>query len=310
MNIKTLIESIIMDLTSNESISTIMLKAQAIAFYIKDEAFSNWIKLEQNGYSNKNDIPEYRKKACAVKVDLSLHHQARILYGLDFPADAIQDDFVKNYLSYIYFNNPISDLEQYCNNPGNGVISENVIVRAFPYINKHYPKGNIEGAHKIADISSVKSIIDIVKSKLLEFFLNFEEQIDLNINFDVMANKEKIKNIYNQTINAGVVNNGNGNITISQSEIIGGNENVTITKSDKNNLEEIISEIENINARYNNTDIANEIEEIKVELQKSQQNPRFIKRAFNTIKGIAVGIAANEFTLLVDKGLELIRNIF
>ena len=38
-----------------------------------------------------------------------------------------------------------------------------------------------------------------------------------------MANKEKIQTIVNQTINAGVVNTGNGSVSVNQSEIIGGN---------------------------------------------------------------------------------------
>ena len=62
-----------------------------------------------------------------------------------------------------------------------------------------------------------------------------------------MANKEKIQNIVNQTINAGVVNAGKGHISIGSSEIIGGNQNVSISSTNKKELTDIIERIEEIN---------------------------------------------------------------
>ena len=56
--------------------------------------------------------------------------------------------------------------------------------------------------------------------------------------------------------------------------------------------------------------MANEIIEIKDGLAKPTQNPKFLKRAFNAMKGIAIGITANELTPIIDQGLELINNMF
>lgn len=49
-NLKSLIDSVIIDLSENKSIEVILLKVQTISFYLKDEEFSSWIKHEQNGY--------------------------------------------------------------------------------------------------------------------------------------------------------------------------------------------------------------------------------------------------------------------
>ena len=309
IDLKKQIESIIEDLVNDASISSILLKAQAIAFYLKDEAFSNWIKSEQNGYSNIDELPEYRKAKCAIKIDVSIPFRG-IIFDLDFPIDVISNKMIRDDLSHIYFCEPISVIEQMGNHLSSNLLKVNASAYTYKYINQNYPDGNIEGVRKITNTSSAKTIIDSVKSKLLDFFLKFEDQIDLNVDFNVMASNDKIQTIMNQTIKAGIVNTGTGNISISKSEIIGGNENVTISTSDKKSLESIVSEIENANAGYNNEDISYEIEEIKNELQKNQQNPRLIKRAFNTIKGIACGIAANELTCLVDKGLDLFSIIF
>ena len=241
IDLKKQIESIIEDLVNNASISSILLKAQAIAFYLKDDTFSNWIKAEQNGYPNINELPEYRKIKCAIKVDVSIPFQG-IYNNMDFPIDAIDDANIREDMSHIYFCDPITVLEKLGNNQKNDILKVNASAFLYSIIGKHY-NGNIEGVRKITNTSSAKAIIDSVKSKLLDFFLKIEEQIDLNVNFDVMANKEKIQTIMNQTIKAGVVNTGNGSISINQSEIIGGNENVSISSTSKEELKDILNRI-------------------------------------------------------------------
>lgn len=309
IDLKKQIESIIEDLGNNESISKILLKAQTIAFYLKDDTFTNWIKAEQNGYQSTEFLPDYRKINCTIKVDVSLPFRG-ILYGIDFPIDAIDDEIIKDNLSHMCFCDSIFIIEQMGNDRKNNMLKMNASTYTFRYINKQFPDGNIEGVHKLTNTSSAKAIVDSVKSKLLEFFLLLEEQFELNINFDIMANKEKIQNIVNQTINAGVVNAGNGNISITSSEIIEGNQNVSISSTNKKELTDIIERIEEINKRYNDEDLADEIIVIKNDLAKPKQNPKFIKRAFNTMKGISIGIMANELTPIIDQGLELIKNMF
>lgn len=309
IDLKKQIESIIEDLGNDESIAKILLKAQTIAFYLKDDTFTNWIKAEQNGYKSTQYLPDYRKIHCTIQVDVSLPYRG-ILYGIDFPTDAIENEIIRGDLSHMCFCDSVFIIGQLGNDQENGLLKMNASAYTYKYINKHFPGGNIEGVHKITNTSSAKAIIDSVKSKLLEFFLIIEEQIDLNVNFDVMANKEKIQSIVNQTINASVVNTGDGHISITSSEIIGGNQNVSISAVNKKELMDIIDRIEEINKRFNNEDLANEITEIKDDLAKPNQNPRFIKRAFNAMKGIAVGTLANELTPIIDKGLELIKDFF
>ena len=243
IDIKKQIESIIEDLVNNASISTVLLKAQAIAFYLKDEAFTDWIKSEQNGYSDIQELPEYRKARCTIQVDVSIPFRG-MLTNMDFPIDAIEN-------KHMCFVDSIFTIEQMGNNTNSDTLKMNASAYTFRYINKHYPEGNIEGVRKITNTSAAKAIVDKVKSKLLDFFLKIEEQIDLNVNFDVMANKEKIQTIVNQTIKAGVVNTGDGSISINNSEIIGGNDTVTTNTAIKKELTDIINKIEDINKKYN-----------------------------------------------------------
>lgn len=54
--LKSLVDSVISDLTENKSIESILLKTQTISHYLKDEEFTAWIKHEMNGYGD-DDYP-------------------------------------------------------------------------------------------------------------------------------------------------------------------------------------------------------------------------------------------------------------
>ena len=82
IDLKKQIESIIEDLANDAPISRILLKAQTIAFYIKDDSFTNWIKNEQNGYSTINDLPEYRKAKWLSRLTVILEASVLLLMML------------------------------------------------------------------------------------------------------------------------------------------------------------------------------------------------------------------------------------
>lgn len=308
MDLKKQIESIIEDLANDAPISRILLKAQAIAFYIKDETFANWIKAEQNGYVSYKNLPEYRKVKCGVKANISVPFRG-MYTNMDVPVDAIGNKEIREILSTILFLEPISEIEEMGKADDSNSLRMNVPAFTYSTINQFYPHGNVEGAWKFTNTSTATAIISIVKTKLLDFFLNFEQQISIDVNFDVMANKEKIQTIVNQFIKAGVVNTGNGSVSVTRSEIIEGNDYVTLSCLERNAFTNIIKEIETINEKYNNEDLAYELSEIRKEMSKPQQDPRFIKQVFNAIKGISSGIIANELTPIVEKGIEVLSKI-
>lgn len=285
IDLKKQIESIIEDLVSDAPISRILLKAQAIAFYIKDETFTNWIKAEQNGYTSDNYLPEYRKVKCGVKANVSIPFRG-MYTNMDVPVDAIKNKEIRDILSTIIFIEPISEIEEMGQTDNSNSLRMNVPAFTYSTINQFYPHGNVEGAWRFTNTSTATAIISIVKTKLLDFFLNFEQQINIDVNFDVMANKEKIQTIMNQTIKAGVVNTGDGNISITGGEIIGGNDNISISKDVISKTKEILHQIESLEKKLDEDeqDMAQYIFEIKQELDSKMPQPAIIKRALRALK--------------------------
>ena len=297
IDLKKQIESIIEDLANDASIARILLKAQTIAFYIKDDTFTRWIKAEQNGYEDIKSIPDYRKVKCGVKANVSIPFRG-IFTNMIVPVDAIENKKIRESLSHIIVTEPISEIEEMGKADNEKSLRMNVPAFAYNAINQFYPNGNIEDAWKFTNPSSASAIISIVKSKLLDFFLNFEQEIDINVNFDVMANKEKIQTIVNQTINAGVVNTGDGSVSINQSEIIRGNKTTSIPNETCEKIKGLLKQMESLEKKMDNDeqDMAQYIFEIKQELDSKMPQPAIIKRALRALKTLK--------TIATEKAIE------
>ena len=296
IDLKKQIESIIEDLANDAPISRILLKAQTIAFYIKDESFTNWIKNEQNGYSTIKDLPEYRKAKCEVKAKVFTPFQGSSEFFV--PVDAIKDKKVREFISSFTFTEPISEIEEMSMADKNQMLRLNIPSFVYGSISDFFPRSSIECVWRFTNTSSAKGILDRVKSKLLDFFLQFEEQIEINVNFDVMSNRDKIQTILNQTIKAGVVNTGNGSISINQSEIIGGNKTTGIPNETCEKIKGLLKQIEALEKKVNDDeqDMAQYIFEIRQELDSKMPQPTIIKRALRALKTLE--------TIATEKAIE------
>ena len=56
--IKDIIDKIIQDLGDDKPIKGILLKAQIVASQLNNKEFEEWIKSEQNGYSDAKNLPD------------------------------------------------------------------------------------------------------------------------------------------------------------------------------------------------------------------------------------------------------------
>lgn len=141
--------------------------------------------------------------------------------------------------------------------------------------------------------------------------MEFNESLfNQEINFDVMNKKKEIASIVNKTINTGVYIEDKGTANICDSTIIGGNNNkIHINSPTKVKLMEIVEKVEKLaqDIEEDREDIVVEIVKIKMELDSQYQQPKVIKSAFNAIKGIAIGVAANRIPPLVDSALEILK---
>lgn len=310
MNIKELIEDVISDLSNDASLQRIMLKAKTIAFHLENNDFYNWIEMECNGYEDIKALPKYRKIKCNVRANIEFPFKGMSLRNQIVPVDAIEDETVKELLSKMYIKESIFEIEELSKNGDANNLRMNAPAYTFPKVNELYPAGNIYDLWLCINASSTISIIMSAKSRLLEFFLQLNKQMDMDIDFDVIKNKKDVTKIIHQTVMAGVVHTGEGNVTISDSTVVGGKDNlVTISSDTKQQLNNIVSQIEALAQEVDDdrTDIAEAIIAVKEELKEDSIRTTPLKLAFNAIKGAISGLADTGIEKLAEQAIKLLQ---
>ena len=305
MEIKKLIESVIHSLTNGDSISNIMLKAQAIAHGLGNEELKKWIKLEQRGYGEKDEIPEYRKIVCGVTVKIFTPFLGE--KEISIPPDTVPNNTINERLQFIAIKQSLKEIESLIKSKGeNHIFRMGIPAYVFKFFKPIFQANtSIQDAWQYSEISSLESIIDNVKSILLEFF----QELDSKIDFTLLDNTQKINKIMNQTINAGIINTGSGNIDVNNSTVIGGSQNTTTISDDlKCQIENILGQIEEIksNLAADETDIAQYIYEIRQELNKENPSGGFIKKSLRALKSFGNIAASKAVEFGLDKLIALI----
>lgn len=291
MNTKLLIENIIEDLVNDASISKIMLKAQAIAYALGNDDFQQWVYNEQNGYNSAKEVPEYRKVDSGLVVSASLSY-GRIANNYPLPIDIIADKSVRDYLKVVKLMQPIAIIENFLNDSDTSSLYFEVPGFLWKDIETCLNDGNVLSAKQIVPVASFRSVVEKLKSQLLHFFLELSKQID--IDFNVLTNKDKIASIMNQTFYAGIVNTGSGDVHANNATIVGGtNNNVSITPLLKEQIETILQQIETIKSDISadEHDIAEVIMDIRNELEKLSPCKRFVKNSLQALKSFGRIIA-------------------
>lgn len=312
LNVKTLIESVLSDMANNTTIDTYILKIQMIARLLKNKEFSLWINKELNGYGETDIIPTHRILQTRIVANLIIDNgvKAMSLSNHEMPLYTLEADKSKK-MSTINVTYSIAALSKLISSSTDNEICYSITEYEKYLLNTIYDHSNVLSAHKPVMIADFEYIIHKFKSTLLDLFMELNDTLfNKEIDFDAMSNKKEIEKIVNQTINTGVYIAEKGNAQFSDSTIVGGSNNkVQINSQSKEKLSQIIDKIEDFakDIEDDREDLAAEIAKIKMELDGQFQQPIFIKSALNAIKGIAIGVSANNITPLVNSALEILK---
>ena len=306
--LKSLVDSVISDLTENKSIESILLKTQTISHYLKDEEFSTWIKHELNGYGDDEyPLPDYRKINCIVKVDISQPF-GRMAKNYPFPCEYIKDDKIRERMTHMAVFESLSEIELMMKDDKHG----NDLTMAVPqYIVQNYMAKYVEGyilvANQHINMNNIQAVISKFKSLLLTFFLELNDKMNWELNFDVMATKQIIKQIMvTNNINAAVVATegstvSTGAVSVENSHI----GNLAYSNEQKEFLS-VLEEIEKLVKESGNQDLKDSVDIVKAETQKPKWNKKFMTMGLNAIKGIANGFVVKGLMTLVEKAIVML----
>lgn len=300
--IKKLIERIIQDLGDDKPISGVLLKAQIVAANLGNENFSTWIKNEQNGYPNSMDIPDYRILNAIVKADIS--QPLGMVCNCTIPPGMFENEQLNDLLSRARIWQSLFEIENMCKTKPSGNFSINCPVIVYSEVNR-YVRGNVQNVRQEFPVSSLESIVDIFKTKLLSFFIEIDKKLEAGVDF-LSIGKESINQImttYN--INSAVTNIGEG--SVNTGDIIENDITQYVTdQKQQEKFKEIISGIKDLVEQTGNVELMEQVNDIQEECKKTNWSKKLLKTTLNAIKGIANGVIANQLSPLVADALALL----
>lgn len=301
--LKKLIEKIIQDLGDDKPINSILLKAQIVAANLGNENFATWIRNEQNGYPNLMEVPDYRVLNAIIKADV-FQPYVGTYNNCTIPPGIFNDEKLNDLMTQVRIWQSLFEIENMCKNKPNGNFAINCPTIVYSEINKHV-RGKAQGVRQEFPVSSLASIVDIFKTRLLSFFIDLDKKLEAGVDFLNIGKEEIIQIMNTYNINSAVANLGEG--VVNTGDIVGNDITQYVTDPcQQEKFKEILSEIEGIVEKSNNTDLKEMANDINQECKKTNWSKKLLKTTLNAMKGIATDVIANQLSPLVANALALL----
>lgn len=294
-----IIDDLIDELTDKTNLLTdILIKTKVLAFKLKNAELTKWIDNELNGYED-GLLPEYRKLSCQIMGTVSNGFQRANnfpipLYGID--------EELKQSILTVNLMQSLSTLDDFVNGKNEGKMIINIPAEFYGYLSKDLDNGFvIEYARREIDKLQVVQTLTAVKTKLLDFLLNLNEEAENKDNVSSLSqgdSKDKVASIFHSSVF------GN-NTTI----IVGDNNTQTVTNVSQGNFKELEKTLKEKGVSQKDIDeLQKVIDSDKLDNQKKEFGPKVKKWITNmlskTMDGtwkISLGAAGN----LLAHGIKL-----
>ena len=309
MDTKKLIEEVLIDLGDNKSLTEVSSKVHIIARLLGDERFKEWYNLEfVTGYLTK-ELPGYRiSRAAEIKANYIVPQGfgAWKMSGQSVPVANLGAEKYKEIMT-VRLTDTVAAIIDYSKHP------EDIAMSLSPYelnlVQQVLGEAHIQSAHKVLSPSTFQTIIDAVKGRIIDLFMDLNERV-FNGELDIKSTliKEEIHQVINNYITAGIVQTGPGTIEANDSTNIGKEVEQTPSADVISKLSSLADEIERVakEADEKSDDIAQEIKDIRSELSKIQPNSSFLKKSFKALMWGATVSCKSTIEELVKKAIELL----
>ncbi|EGR1072261.1 hypothetical protein QXB71_004047 [Vibrio cholerae] len=203
---------------ANEPIGTLLRKCKVLAARLGSSEFKRWVENELNGYTDKEQIPEYRIMSVGCKGYFSGGFGTS-MSNASIPSRCIPENFREG-LFTSYLSQPISSIESLINDSDGGTVQEPWPADVTAHFGMNIYQGmNCLQAWKVIPVNALVGILDMIRSRVLNFVLEIEsedpEAGDAPINSQPVA-EEKVQQIFHTYITGNVQNVATGSSHVSQ----------------------------------------------------------------------------------------------
>ena len=302
MDLNQICEEIVYDITGRSAISDILLKTQVLSSMVDIEDFSKWVNNEQNGYPEPLKVPEYRQLGCNVTASLTIpFHVGQT--EMNVPVDAIRHKGAREMLSKVYYDSAAVEAERLAATGSEGRLRRPTPAMGYQYVQELFPNAHVEAVYQDLSPFSFATLIENVKSRILNFILGLNKEGVIKLKMRAPESKETVSKIYYQTINNSVVSNDGGNIDAEN--IILMNHDV-LTEKDIHKLQTMFSRLNVLVKDEKDPMLQEAAETLNKEICKTEPKKSVIKQTLAVIKGLAMGVASNEITTIINNALGLL----
>jgi len=230
-------------INANVDISVVLRKCKVLAARLGNEEFKQWVEYELNGYTAKEDVPDYR----ILRVDSYGHFAGIAGSGMNnapIPPSVIKglSKEWKDFITTHYFMDSIS----YYTSLMKGQSGDEPLKVPWPadliaYVgNNVYQYMNCVSAWKLISSASIASIIDTVRNKVLSFVLEIEAEApdageappDTK-----PISEERVAQVFQTVVMGNVTNLAAGNGAIAQST------DIKVVQNDLDSLRQYLSSV-------------------------------------------------------------------
>lgn len=202
---------------SSIGLPTLLRKCTLLASRLESEELKVWINCELSGYSNNDELPEYRK----LKVNSKGHFSGAFGSGLrnaDIPLSSVPEQLRESLGSH-HLKESVAALEALAQSS-----SSNLQVPWNPdlvaYLGENiYQNMNCMQAWKVISTASIIAMVDTVRTRVLNFSLEIEAQNPSAGESALNSNPvptEKVHQIFNTYITGTVQNLTSGSSNVRQ----------------------------------------------------------------------------------------------
>lgn len=224
---------------SNIDISVILRKCKLLAVRLGNEPFEKWVDQELNGYKSNNLLPDYR----IVQVYSQGNFSGPFGSGLnnaDIPFLSIPEKYREN-LRKCYFVEPIGYYINSLKNSKGGNFKEQWPPDLVAYTGRDIYQGmNCMSAWKLIPNSSIFSLVEAVRNRILNFVLEIEKEAPDAGEDSPKTQKispERITQVFNTTIYGNVGNISEASQNVNQTATI------NVLQNDLNSLKTYLSSV-------------------------------------------------------------------
>ncbi len=205
-------------INSEIDISTVLRQCKVLAYKLGNENFKNWVDQELNGYKNIDNLLDYRILSVDSKGYFS--GASRIVKNADIPLLCIPEQLRETF-STAYCAEPISVYESLLKSSEGDSFQQ----QWPPELVALYGKEIIQNmtcmrAWKVIPRSSMVSLVDSVRNRVLDFVLEIESEApdagEAPLNKPPLP-QDKVTQVFNTTIYGNVGNIAEGSTDITQS---------------------------------------------------------------------------------------------